>query len=116
MKRDQTFVKSRGQALGVTPSGEHIRVPLIPGVLKHLTLEQLEPLLQRPAVLEKYTSEALRWAPWQCLRDFPPHWLRLCLTSTELRAGRKMALNFFIDAALRRATLDAASPAKIEGA
>ena len=76
MKRDRVFVKSRGQTAGLTPEGEILSVPLIPGLLKHLTLEQLEPLLQKPSVLEKYTKEALRWAPWSCLRDFPHHWLR----------------------------------------
>lgn len=72
-------------------------VPLIPGIFKHLTLAELEPLLQRPAVLEKYTREALRWAPWECLCKFPPEWLRRCLAEGELRAGRRRAIEYLLD-------------------
>ena len=102
MKRDRVFVKSRGQTAGLTPEGEILSVPLIPGLLKHLTLEQLEPLLQKPSVLEKYTKEALRWAPWSCLRDFPHHWLRSCLSRAELRPGRRLAIDMLLKAAERR--------------
>jgi hypothetical protein len=102
MKRDVVFVCSRGHAEGRTAEGEKIEVPLVPGVFKHLTLEELRPLLQDPAVLQKYTLEALRWAPWQCLREFPLPWLRKCLVQGDLRPGRRQAIEYLMDAAERR--------------
>lgn len=102
MKRDVTFVSAQGSAEGFTVDGESIVVPLIPGVLKHLTLEELGPLLKQPAVLTKYTLEALRWAPWQCLREFPHAWLRACLAKGDLRTGRRQAIEFLLDAPQRR--------------
>lgn len=97
MMRNVTFVKPRGTAVGCTSKGQIINVPLIPGILKHLTLAELEPLLQRPSVLEKYTYEALRWAPWQCLREFPIDWLRVCLAQSDLRPGRRQAIEYLLD-------------------
>lgn len=102
MMRNVVFVSPQGSAVGRTEAGEAIVVPLIPGLLKHLSLEELRPLLQEPEVLSKYTREALRWAPWPCLREFPFDWLRNCLEGGWLREGRARAIRYLLDAAEQR--------------
>jgi len=97
VKRVYTFVQKTGSVEGRTPSGEKMEIPLFPGILKHLNVVDLPRYLGDPAVLLKYTREALRTAPWQVLREFPPAWLKQCLTSTEMRPGRRRALEFLLE-------------------
>jgi hypothetical protein len=77
-------------------SGERIRVPVIPGILKHPHPEQLRTLLASPRVVEKYTIEALRKAAWPVLRQFPRAWLRQCLDRAALPPARREALAFLL--------------------
>jgi len=97
VKRVYTFVKKSGAVECRTPSGEKTEIPLFPGILKHLCVVDLPRYLQDPAVLLKYTREALKTAPWQVLREFPRAWLRQCLASTEMRPERRRALEFLLE-------------------
>jgi len=76
--------------------GKCIRVPVIPGILKHPRPDQLRALLAIPSVVEKYTIEALRKASWPILNQFPPEWLKECLDRVRLRPSRREALEFLL--------------------
>jgi len=92
MKRSHRFVESAGTIECRLSPGHTVRLPVFPGILKHLTVEELRELLTKPAVARKYTILALRKAPWQVLREFPPDWLEACLPEANLRPGRENAL------------------------
>lgn len=96
MKRTIVFVSPQVFTEVTSPGGATLKIPLIPGVLKHLRLDELPTVLQLPGVLEKYTHQAIRWAPWQCLQEFPISWLRECLQTSSVREGRRMAIEFLI--------------------
>lgn len=76
--------------------GKCIRVPIIPGILKHPRPDQLPALLAIPSVVEKYTLEALRKASWPILSQFPRAWLRECLALARLKPSRREALAFLL--------------------
>lgn len=76
--------------------GRRIRVPVIPGILKHPRPDQLPVLLAMPSVVEKYTMEALRKASWPVLSQFPRAWLRECLERARLKPSRREALTFLL--------------------
>jgi hypothetical protein len=96
MKRTSRFVRSQGVACCRLPTGEEIEIPVVPGILKHPTLDALVDMLTNPDVARKYTIAALREAPWPVLRQFPRHWLRRCLPEARLDPGRARALEFLI--------------------
>ncbi len=96
MKRTYRFVESVGAVRCVLGVGREVTLPVFPGILKHPTVDELRELLQRPAVAQKYTVQALRKAPWQVLREFPREWLVACMTEAELRPGRQRALSFLL--------------------
>ena len=73
-----------------------MRVPVVPGILKHPTVGQLNRLLKDSDVVRKYTREALRRAPWPVLRQFPREWLEACLPEAGLRPGRASALKYML--------------------
>ena len=95
MIRSVTWVKSEG-TVQVALEGEQLEIPVIPGLLKHLTTTELRPLLHDPEVLRKYTLEALRLAPWQVLREFPRPWVRRCLPEAGLSPERRDAIEFLL--------------------
>lgn len=76
--------------------GKSIKVPVIPGILKHPRPDQLPALLVNPSVVEKYTMEALRKASWPILRQFPRSWLRECLDRAGIEQTRREALAFLL--------------------
>ena len=98
MRRTNRFVQSQGVAICRLSTGEEIRVPIVPGILKHPTVDELADLLEHPDVVRKYTITALCKAPWQVLRQFQRHWLRTCLpeAEAELNPRRARALVFLI--------------------
>lgn len=98
MKRTHRFVESVGSVRCTTESGKDVNLPAFPGILKHPTVDELLDLLEKPAVARKYTVLALRKAPWQVLREFPPEWLEACLPEADLREGRVRALRFLLSA------------------
>jgi hypothetical protein len=89
-------VKVRGYVRVTLPCGETIELPVVPGILKHLSVEQLEELLEKPAVARKYTRESLRVAPWNVIREFPRDWLLRCLPEADLPTPRRRALEFLL--------------------
>jgi hypothetical protein len=96
MKRTYRFVKSIGRVSVGLDDGGQVSLPVFPGILKHLTVDELSALLAKPAVARKYTILALRKAPWQVLREFPRDWLEACLAEADLRAGRAQALRYLM--------------------
>lgn len=76
--------------------GEEIEIPLFPGILKHLSVQDLPKVVESQATLLKYTGEALKSAPWPVLREFPRSWLLACLDEVEMRNGRRLALEFLL--------------------
>jgi len=96
MKRTVTFVRSRGTVRCTLPKGPEIRVPVVPGILKHPTVEQLRKMLKDPDVVRKYTIAALREAPWSVLREFPTDWLKRCLPDAHLNTRRAEAVAFLL--------------------
>lgn len=96
MKRTYRFVKSIGRVSVGLDDGGQVSLPIFPGILKHLTVDELPALLVKPAVARKYTILALRKAPWQVLREFPRDWLEACLAEADLRAGRAQALRYLM--------------------
>lgn len=73
-----------------------LEVPVFAGILKHPTSEELAELLTDPAVVRKYTHEALRKAPWSALRRFPRDWLVACLRDAKLPDSRRRALELLL--------------------
>jgi len=96
MKCTYRFVRSSATVTCVLPSGRHIAVPVIPGILKHPAPEMLPTLLCNPHVVRKYTVEALRQASWPILAQFPRSWLRECLEGARLKPSRQRALAFLL--------------------
>jgi len=76
--------------------GRSIKVPVIPGILKHPRPDQLPALLVKPSIAEKYTMEALRKASWPILSQFPRSWLRECLDRVRIEPTRREALAFLL--------------------
>ena len=76
--------------------GRRIKVPVIPGILKHPHPDQLSALLVQPRVVEKYTTAALRKASWPILRQFSRAWLRECLDRANIKPARRRALAFLL--------------------
>ena len=96
MKRSHTFVGSQGTVVSSLANGQTVELPLVVGILKHPTQDQLAQLLAKPAVVRKYTLEALRVAPWSVLKLFPTCLLEDCLPDARLRPGRRKALEFML--------------------
>lgn len=95
MKRTYRFALAR-ESVRCVLDGTVVELPLIVGVLKHPTEDQLRELLANPSVARKYTAEALRRLAWPVLRQFPHDWLRACLRDVPLPAGRRRALEFML--------------------
>lgn len=96
MKMTYTFVKSSGSVKCSLPTGKEIEVPVVQGILKHLTTDSLRGFLKNPDAARKYTIEALRKAPWPVLRQFPHGWLRDCIEDAHLEPRRSRALAFML--------------------
>lgn len=96
MKRTLQYVKSVGIVECDLEDGGHVRLPVVPGILKHPTLKELPVLLRKESVAKKYTALALRKAPWQVVREFPRDWLEMCIPDADLRPGRLQALRFLM--------------------
>src|SRR5205809_664904 len=97
MKRTVEFAKSRGIATCKLADGRMVKVPIVPGILKHPMPDELAGILSRPNAVRKYTIEALRHAAWPILRLFPKDWLKECLDDAGLRPGRRQALLYLLD-------------------
>ena len=96
MKRSVRYVERASTADVRLPDGTILRIPVITGILKHLTQDRLVSLLQRPEVLHKYTREALRVVGWSALRLFPRDWLLDNLPDANVRPGRAAAIRFLL--------------------
>jgi hypothetical protein len=96
VKRTVEFVRPVGSVPFTLPSGCVVHVPVVPGILKHPRVEELPRLLSDAAVLEKYTMEVLRKAPWPVVREFPRELLLGCLDKAPLTEGRRRALRFML--------------------
>lgn len=96
MKRTYRFAASIGTATCRLPDGRRIRLPVVPGVLKHPPPGSLARLLATPDAARKYTREALAHAAWPILRRFPADWLKECLADAPLPARRRAALLFLL--------------------
>ncbi len=97
MKRSYRFIEPIGAVHVMVSPGREIEVPIFAGILKHPGAEQLAELLRDPAVLSKYTREALRKAPWNALARFPREWLLECMRDAPLSKERRVALDFLLD-------------------
>ncbi|MBI5480137.1 MAG: hypothetical protein HY906_14825 [Deltaproteobacteria bacterium] len=95
MKRTYRFVEPSGFVLS-TVHGVERSVPVLAGILKHPTTDELRALLADPAVVEKYAREALKRAPWSALRRFPRSLLLECLPGAELPDVRRKALELLL--------------------
>jgi hypothetical protein len=89
------YVEACGVVVCHTDEGPLV-IPVVPGILKHPTTEQLFDLLRDVVVARKYTHEALRRAPWRALRAFPHTWLVTCLAGANVPVGRRRALEFML--------------------
>ena len=96
MKRTYQFVKPTQSVECQLPSGETVTIPVVPGILKHPSPEQLPEILARPAAMQKYTVEALRKAAWPILEHFPRSWLLECLERAPMKQSRRRALEFLL--------------------
>ena len=96
MKRSYRAVTPVGEVICDLGDGTAITLPVVLGILKHPTPIELPALLQRPAVANKYTREALRVAPWSVLQRFPREWLCQHLDAARLRPARRAALDFML--------------------
>jgi hypothetical protein len=96
VRRTYRFVEATQMVTCRFPSGRHVTVPAIPGIMKHPPPERLPELLRRPEVVEKYTSLALAKAAWPILRQFPRVWLRTRLDVVPMRRSRRRALVFLL--------------------
>lgn len=96
MKRTYHHAEPLGVALCTGATGEAVEVPVFAGILKHPAPDELPALLADPAVLRKYTCEALRRASWHVLRHFPRRWLIDCLRDARLSDSRRDALRFLL--------------------
>ena len=96
MKRSLRYVEPASTVDVRLPDGTVLRIPVITGILKHLTQDRLLNLLQRPEVLRKYTREALRVAGWPVLRLFPHDWLLDNLPNANVPPGRAAAIRFLL--------------------
>ena len=96
MKRTYSFVRSIGTVGARTKMGQIIQIPVFPGILKHPTVDALPGLLAGPAVVRKYTIEALRIAAWPLLRQFPREWLLELAPQADIRPGRLRALEYLL--------------------
>ena len=95
MKQTLRFAESLGVVF-CEVAGVRIEIPVIPGILKHPTPEQLPLLLQTPDVAVKYTMLAIEKCGWPILRLFPRDWLRRCMPHARLRPSRREALLFLL--------------------
>lgn len=96
MKRTYQFVEAIGIARCVLPSGQTITIPVVPGILKHPSVESLRRLLVNANAARKYTCQALIRAPWSVLRQFPREWLESCMREAPLSPNRRKALEFLL--------------------
>ena len=96
MKRSLPCIEPASTADVRLPDGTVLRIPVITGILKHLTQDRLLILLRRPEVLRKYTREALRVSGWSMLRRFPREWLLENLPDANVRPGRAAAIRFLL--------------------
>ena len=96
MKCSYHFVECTETVACEIAPGKCIRVPIVPGILKHPRPDQLPALLAIPGIVEKYTMEALRKASWPILDQFPRTWLRECLERARLKPSRRQALTFLL--------------------
>jgi hypothetical protein len=96
LKRTCTFVKKTGTAIFLSAECGKIEIPLFPGILKHLCVEDLPKVVESRPALRKYTREALKTAPWPVLQEFPRSWLYACLDDVQMREGRRRALEFLL--------------------
>ena len=98
MKRTYRFIEPSG-IVTCEVDGAPVDVPVFGGILKHPTIEQLCELLTEPVVVRRYTSEALRKAPWHALRCFPRALLIASLRTAQLPDGRRRALELLLELA-----------------
>ncbi|MBI3926635.1 MAG: hypothetical protein HY319_13925 [Armatimonadetes bacterium] len=96
MTRSYPFVRPLGATECILADGRRIRLPVIPGILKHPHPSDLFQLLQDEDVARKYTRLALQKAAWQVLKEFPRDWLIEALEQTSLRESRRQALRFLL--------------------
>jgi len=95
MKRTFSFAAPLG-TVSASLAGAVVEIPVFPGILKHPRPEDLLGLLERPAVLRKYTIEAIRVTAWPLLRQFPPAWLLHHLPHAPMRPERRRALLYLL--------------------
>jgi hypothetical protein len=95
MKRTFIFAEPSG-SVETAADGEVFRIPIYAGILKHPREDELPRLLADPAVLRKYTMEALRVAAWPLLRRFPSAWLLRHLPAAPMRPQRRRAILFLL--------------------
>jgi hypothetical protein len=98
VRRTVRFVTPTGTAVCRLPDGREVTLPVVQGILKHLSADDLARLLADPAVARKYTRETLRAAPWSALREFPADWIRECLPKARVRETRVRAIEFLLSA------------------
>lgn len=96
MKRVHRFVDPIGVVRCTLPSGERVDIPVVPGLLKHPSVQELPVLLEDVDVLRKYTIEALRRGTWNVVRRFPREWLEACMETAAIPEGRLRALRFML--------------------
>ena len=96
MKRTLSYARKIGAVSVEAESGQVLQIPIFPGILKHLAPGDLPSALSNPAVIRKYTCEALRTAAWPVLREFPREWLKTCVPLAGLRPGRRQALEWLL--------------------
>lgn len=96
MTRTYRFVKPVGSVNCALAEGSTVRLPVFPGIFKHLPANELFPMLEDEYTARKYTRSALERAAWAVLREFPRDWLIQCLEETSMRQGRRRALMFLL--------------------
>ena len=97
MNRTYKFVKKSGTVKCSLPTGDVVKLPVIQGILKHPSAENLHSILKNPDAAKKYTIEAIRKASWPVLRQFPKSWLIKCYPEAKVPGNRRAALEFLLN-------------------
>ncbi len=96
VKQTLDFVSGTESVACEVAPGRFVEIPVIPGILKHPTPDELPALLRMPRVARRYTAAAIEKCAWPILRQFPAGWLKECMPDARLKPPRKAAILFLL--------------------
>lgn len=96
MKRTYKFEKSLGNIIIKTKADSEIEIPIFQGILKHPHNEELPELLSNFHTACKYTIQAIKFASWPLLRQFPASWILTCMEKADIPENRRQAIKYLL--------------------